>query len=163
MRWFEARPSAVQRAWHHGFGRSVPMGPAVDASFGNGNRYIVGQVSLLYRSPSFVHVASTAGTAIDIENRAGCANKRPYHSLVTFSLWDQPNVQNLYLFKTCTLGVAGHSEPWETDYSSAAPSRVTHVAQCVVFGAVMADAAMLDTALEMDALGRVRDGDGRRA
>ena len=68
------------------------MGPAVDASFGNGNRYIVGQVSLLYRSPSFVHVASTAGTAIDIENRAGCANKRPYHSLVTFSLWDQPNV-----------------------------------------------------------------------
>ena len=58
---------------------------------------------------------------------------------------------------------AGHSEPWETDYSSAAPSRVTHVAQCVVFGAVMADAAMLDTALEMDALGRVRDGDGRRA
>ena len=58
---------------------------------------------------------------------------------------------------------AGHSEPWETDYSSAAPSRVTHVAQCVVFGAVMADAAMLDTALEMDAWGRVRDGDGRRA
>ena len=40
---------------------------------------------------------------------------------------------------------------------------MTHVAQCVVFGAVMADAAMLDTALEMDAWGRVRDGDGRRA
>jgi hypothetical protein len=39
---------------------------------------------------------------------------------------------------------AGQSEPWETDYSSSAPSRVTHVAQCVVFGAVMADAAMLD-------------------
>ena len=71
------------------------MGPAVDASFGNGNSYIVGQVSLLYRSPSFVHVASTAGTAIDIENRAGCANKRPYHSLVTFSLWDQHNVVRL--------------------------------------------------------------------
>ena len=60
-------------------------------------------------------------------------------------------------------GGPGHSEPWETDYSSAAPSRVTHVAQCVVFGAVMADAAMLDAALEMDAWGRVRDGDGRRA
>ena len=55
----------------------------------------VTQVSLLYRSTSFVHVASTAGTAIDkdIKNRAGCANKRPYHSLVTFSLWDQPNVR----------------------------------------------------------------------
>ena len=53
---------------------------------------------------------------------------------------------------------AGHSEPWETDYSSAAPSRVTHVAQCVVFGAVMADAAMLDAALEMDAWGRERWG-----
>ena len=53
-------------------------------------------------------------------------------------------------------------EPWETDYSSAAPSRVTHVAQCVVFGAVMADAAMLDAALEMDAWGRVQDEDGRR-
>ena len=58
---------------------------------------------------------------------------------------------------------AGRSEPWETDYSSAAPSRVTHVAQCVVFGAVMADAAMLDAALEVDAWGRARDGDGRRA
>ena len=57
---------------------------------------------------------------------------------------------------------AGQSEPWETDYSSAAPSRVTHVAQCVVFGAVMADAAMLDAALEMDAWGREQDADGRR-
>ena len=57
---------------------------------------------------------------------------------------------------------SGQSEPWETDYSSAAPSRVTHVAQCVVFGAVMADAAMLDAALEMDAWGREQDADGRR-
>ena len=48
------------------------------------------------------------------------------------------------------------------NYSSAAPSRVTHVAQCVVFGAVMADAAMLDAALEMDVWGRVQDEDGRR-
>ena len=39
---------------------------------------------------------------------------------------------------------AGHREPWETDYSPTATSRVTHVAQCVVFGAVMSDAAMLD-------------------
>jgi hypothetical protein len=30
---------------------------------------------------------------------------------------------------------AGHMEPWETDYSPTATSRVTHVAQCVVFGA----------------------------
>ena len=50
-----------------------------------------------------------------------------------------------------------------TNYSSSAPSRVTHVAQCVVFGAVMADAAMLDAALEMDAWGREQDADGRRA
>ena len=41
---------------------------------------------------------------------------------------------------------AGQSEPWETEYSSLAPSRVTHVAHCVVFGAVMGDAAMLDAA-----------------
>ena len=41
-------------------------------------------------------------------------------------------------------------EPWETDYSPTATSRVTHVAQCVVFGAVMSDAAMLDAVLELD-------------
>ena len=41
----------------------------------------VTQVSLLYRSPSFVLVASMAGTAMDIENRAGCAKKRPHCSL----------------------------------------------------------------------------------
>ena len=39
------------------------------------------QVSLLYRSPSFVLLASIAGEAIDIKDRAGCANKRPYFSL----------------------------------------------------------------------------------
>ena len=33
------------------------------------------------------------------------------------------------------------------DYSPTATSRVTHVAQCVVFGAVMSDAAMLDAVL----------------
>ena len=43
---------------------------------------------------------------------------------------------------------AGHREPWETDYSPKTTSRVTHVAQCVVFGAVMSDAAMLDAVLE---------------
>jgi hypothetical protein len=42
---------------------------------------------------------------------------------------------------------AGHREPWETDCSSTATSRVTHVAQCVVFGAVASDAAMLDAAM----------------
>ena len=42
---------------------------------------------------------------------------------------------------------AGHREPWETDYSPTTTSRVTHVAQCVVFGAVMSDAAMLDAVL----------------
>jgi hypothetical protein len=55
----------------------------------------------------------------------------------------------------CGLLIAGAGDrvshlPWETDYSSSAPSRVTHVAQCVVFGAVMADAAMLDAALGME-------------
>ena len=39
---------------------------------------------------------------------------------------------------------AGKREPWEDDYSPTASSLVTHVAQCVVFGAVMADAAMLE-------------------
>ena len=33
----------------------------------------------------------------------------------------------------------------------------------MVLGAVMADAAMLDAALEMDAWGREQDADGRRA
>ena len=32
-------------------------------------------------------------------------------------------------------------------------SRVTHVAQCVVFGAVMVDAAMLDAVLVLDVWG----------
>ena len=30
----------------------------------------------------------------------------------------------------------GHREPWEEDYSAPAPSRVTHVAQCIVFSAI---------------------------
>ena len=51
----------------------------------------VTQVSLLYLFPSFVLLASIAGVAIDIENRAGCANKQPHYSLVTFSLWGEPN------------------------------------------------------------------------
>lgn len=33
------------------------------------------------------------------------------------------------------LPVLGHREPWETDYSPTAKSRVTHAAQWVVFGA----------------------------
>ena len=43
-----------------------------------------------------------------------------------------------------------------TDYSPSptATSRVTHVAQCVVFGAVMSDAAMLDAVLELDVWGK---------
>ena len=51
------------------------------------------------------------------------------------------------------------------DDGSGAVSCVTHVAQlwCSLFGAVMADAAMLDAALEMDAWGREQDADGRRA
>ena len=56
---------------------------------------------------------------------------------------------------------AGKREPWEDDYSPTASSLVTHVAQCVVFGAVMADAAMLDAVLEMDVWGRERGADGR--
>ena len=51
---------------------------------------------------------------------------------------------------------AGHREPWETDYSPTATSRVTHVAQCVVFGAVMSDAVMLDAVLELDVWGKER-------
>ena len=56
---------------------------------------------------------------------------------------------------------AGKREPWEADYSPTAPSQVTHVTQCVVFGAVMADAAMLDAVLELDVWGRERGVDGR--
>ena len=56
---------------------------------------------------------------------------------------------------------AGEREPWEESYSPTAPSRVTHVAQCVVFGAVMADAAMLDSVLEMDVWESERGADGR--
>ena len=52
-------------------------------------------------------------------------------------------------------------EPWEESYSPTAPSRVTHVAQCVVFGAVMADAAMRDSVLEMDVWESERGADGR--
>ena len=70
----------------------APWGRCTDATFCNGKRYIVTQVSLLYRSPSFVLLASIAGEAIDIKDRAGCANKRPYYSLGTFSLWREPNV-----------------------------------------------------------------------
>ena len=54
----------------------------------------------------------------------------------------------------------GKREPWEVDNSPTAPSQVTHVAQCVVFGAVMADAAMLDAVLELDVWGRERGADG---
>ena len=55
----------------------------------------VAQVSLLYRSPNFVLLDSIAGVAIDITNRTGGVNKRPYHSLVTFSLlWGEPNVMS---------------------------------------------------------------------
>jgi hypothetical protein len=38
---------------------------------------------------------------------------------------------------------------------------VTHVAQCVVFGAVMSDAAMLDAVLELDVGGKERVEGGR--
>ena len=37
-----------------------------------------------------------------------------------------------------------------------------HVAQCVVFGAVMSDAAMLDAVLELDVWGEERVEGGRR-
>ena len=67
-----------------------PASGPVDKS--NGKAVTVTQVSLLYRFPSFILLASIAGLAIDIENRAKFAKKRPYYSLVTFSLWGQPNV-----------------------------------------------------------------------
>ena len=41
-------------------------------------------------------------------------------------------------------------------------SQVTHVAQCVVFGAVMADAAMLDAVLVIDVWARERGMSGVR-
>ena len=45
---------------------------------------------------------------------------------------------------------------------SYATSRVTHVAQCVVFGAVMSDAAMIDAVLKLGVWGKERVEGGRR-
>ena len=47
-------------------------------------------------------------------------------------------------------------------FSHGYAARVTHVAQCVVFGAVMSDAAMLDAVLELDVWGKERVEGGRR-
>jgi hypothetical protein len=56
----------------------------------------------------------------------------------------------MFLWGLCgSLRVRGKREPWVTDYSPMATARVTHVAQCFVFGAVMPDAAMLDAVLEL--------------
>ena len=49
----------------------------------------------------------------------------------------------------------------QTILPRAATSRVTHVAQCVVFGAVMSDTAMLDAVLELDVWGKERVEGGR--
>jgi hypothetical protein len=43
--------------------------------------------------------------AIDIENRAKCEKKRPYYSLVTFSLWGEPNVRKNHLCNGCVTAV----------------------------------------------------------
>ena len=48
----------------------------------------------------------------------------------------------------------------EAQYLPTAPSRVTHAMQVVVFAGVMADAAMLAEALELDVWGRTCVGDG---
>ena len=53
---------------------SGPASGPVDKS--NGKDVTVTQVSLLYRSPSFVLLASVAVGVIDIKNRAGKAYKR---------------------------------------------------------------------------------------
>ena len=50
----------------------------------------------------------------------------------------------------------GDSAPSDEGYSPAATSRVSGVAQMVVFGAVMADALMLEAVLEADFGGRER-------
>ena len=55
---------------------------------------------------------------------------------------------------------AGEREPSEAQYSPTAPSRVTHAMQVVVFAGVMADAAMLAEALELDVWCRACVGDG---
>ena len=55
---------------------------------------------------------------------------------------------------------AGEREPSETEYSPTAPSRVTHAMQVVVFAGVMADAAMLAEALELDVWCRACVNDG---
>ena len=68
------------------------MNSAVRAPFGGSSGWTVyvtetvtvTHVSLLYRSASFALIASIAEVAIDIENRTGCANKRPNHALGTF-------------------------------------------------------------------------------
>ena len=45
---------------------------------------------------------------------------------------------------------AGRRDVADPDWSPAATRRVDYMAQVCVFGAVMADAAMLDAALEID-------------
>ena len=51
---------------------------------------------------------------------------------------------------------AGDREVGDRDYSASAPSRVTHAAQIVVFGGVLADAEMLSSVLEADVYRRAR-------
>jgi hypothetical protein len=50
----------------------------------------------------------------------------------------------------------GDREVGDRDYSASAPSRVTHAAQIVVFGGVLADAEMLSSVLEADVYRRAR-------
>ena len=50
----------------------------------------------------------------------------------------------------------GDREVGDRDYSATAPSRLTHAAQIVVFGGVIADAEMLSSAIEADFYSRAR-------
>lgn len=52
--------------------------------------------------------------------------------------------------------VAGSAdlEPWDLEYNPQGRSRFVQAAQCVFFGAVMADAAMLNNVIELDFWGR---------
>ena len=52
----------------------------------------VTQISVLHRVSSIALLATIVVAAMYIENCSGKAYTRSYNSLVTFFLWDQPNV-----------------------------------------------------------------------
>ena len=75
--------------------------PAGRMTESNVNTVTVTQISLLHRVSSIVLLATIVVVAMYIENCSGKAYTCSYNSLVTFSLWDQPNVTVFYFSELC--------------------------------------------------------------